>query len=267
MPIGQLTDQEIKQRCESLLRACHQRGNHIDVPHELVRAFKECSQESARRGISNTLDLGQILRRNDPAPVVHPGSIVRYLREPHLTEFANGVISFAPATSYAQEADPARRDDEHARAYMVPDQVLEFSGVEYPTTEIRMRRTIAGDDGRLFPYHLVSFSAEESHKLRRSFTADGAVVISEPKAFVDLLWKKLRVDQPNCSIQLRRIKYYDPMAKFPDTKGSDILFLKSIEFAWQREARIVILDGLPENQRIHLTISPPQGLMRVVRFG
>jgi hypothetical protein len=182
MPIEQLTDGELRSRCEALLRSSHQRENHLDVPEELVAALRECHREAERRGITAEIDLSQILRRDDPAPVVHRQAIVRYLREPHLAAFLRGVISFAPANLYKNAPDFARRDDEHERPYMVHDQPLNFSGGgSYFGTQIRMRDKIG------VPYHFVSFSAEQSLKMQRAFGADGAVIISDPKAFVEII--------------------------------------------------------------------------------
>jgi hypothetical protein len=75
--------------------------------------------------------------------------------------------------------------------------------------------------------HLVSFSAEQSMKLKRAFAADGAVLIREPKVFVDLVWEELSRSQPDTTLELARVKYYDPVAGGATRKkDSEILHIK-----------------------------------------
>jgi hypothetical protein len=262
IPIAQLTELELRRRCEAILRACHQREGHLDVPDDLVDALRECHAEAHRRGIADAIELADILKRDDPAPVVHRRAIVRYLKEPHLSSFLSGVVSFAPANVYKDDPHFARRDNEHERPYMVHDQPLEFdSGQSYFGTQIRMRHRIAAS------YHIVSFSAEQSMKLKRAFAADGAVLLREPKLFVDLVWEELSRSQPGATLELARVKYYDPMAGgATPKKGTEILHRKPLDFAWHREARLVMLGGEPEDHRINASISPPTGLFQLVEF-
>ncbi|MFL6519184.1 MAG: hypothetical protein ACJ8NS_03110 [Chthoniobacterales bacterium] len=267
IPIGQLTDEELQCRCQAILRACHQRGNHLDVPAELIEPLEECYREANNRGMTDGIDLSRILRKDDPVPTVHPRAIIRYLREPYLSDFLRGVISFAPASVYKNDPDFARRDDEHARPYMVPDQIVVFNGGSYPTTRIRMRHNIVAADHQPLPYHFASFSAEQSLKMQRAFTADGAVLITNPKAFADLVWRALSREQPHTSLQLARVKYYDPMAGAAALKKpNQTLWMKPVEFAWHREARLVIMGGEPGDKRVNIEIDPPNGLLSLVTF-
>lgn len=262
IPIAQLTDLELRARCEALLRACHQSDSNLQVPDDLIEALRECHDEAHRRGVAAAIDLAEILRRDDPAPILHPRAIVRYLKEPHLSAFLAGVVSFAPAEVYKDDPSFARRDDEHERPYMVHDQPIKFdNGQSYFGTQIRMRQRIA------VSYHLVSFSAEQSMKLKRAFAADGAVIIREPKVLVDLVWRELSRRQPAATLELRRVEYYDPMAGGGKRKkGSHILHRKPLDFAWHREARVVMLGGEPQGQRINVEISWPAGLIETAQF-
>jgi hypothetical protein len=66
---------------------------------------------------------------------------------------------------------------------------------------------------------------------------------------------------------MARVKYYDQMAGAASSKKpNQILWMKPLEFAWQREARLVIIDGQPKDKRINIKISPPDGLLRLIRF-
>lgn len=130
-----------------------------------------------------------------------------------------------------------------------------------------MRREICRENGSQVPYHLASFSAEQSRKLARDFRADGAAVIPDYQQFSDLLRKQLAIEQQSATLHMQQVKYYDPFAIDPSTGDSmDILWRKPIKFIHHREVRFVILGGAPENARINLNISPPKGLFKVIRF-
>jgi hypothetical protein len=268
LPIGDLEDDELIDRWEWLLKACYLQGKRILVPTDITEIFYECRDEIDRRNLTARVNLPAILCPDDELPVVHQKTMVRYLRQPHLSDFLNGVISFAPAADYRVEPDLARRDDEHARPYSIfPKQTVIIGGNEYIATKIRMRREICGEDGSQIPYHFVSFSAEQSRKLGREFRADGAVLVPNYRRFYELIRRELAREQPNAQLQLQQVKYYDPHGVDPATEDSiDILWRKPIRFFCHHEVRMVILDGLPVDGRINVKISPTKGLFRLINF-
>jgi hypothetical protein len=89
------------------------------------------------------------------------------------------------------DSNPARRDDEHERPFMYPNQTLTIQGIVYPATKIRLQRQIIGADELPLPYYFVSFSSEESAKLTRAFNANGYVIISDYTKLFRLLEKEL----------------------------------------------------------------------------
>jgi hypothetical protein len=270
LPIGDVEDDELTERWEWLLKACYvQEPQRLLIPTDINEIFFECRDEIKRRNLVARVELPVILCPDDALPVLHQKTMVRYLREPHLADFLNGVISFAPAGDYRTEPDLSRNDDEHVRPYSIfPKQKVIIGGNEYLATKFRMRREICGDDGSRIPYHLASFSAEQSRKLAREFGADGAVVIPNYRRFFDLLRKQLAHEQPNAELRLEQVKYYDPFGVDPyNTDNSvDLLWRKPIKFICHREVRVVILNGEPAGARINITISPTKGLLQLVRF-
>jgi hypothetical protein len=268
LPINQLEDDELIDRYEGTLRACYLQGKRILIPSDIRNIFDECRVEVDRRTLTARVTLPEMLCPDDEMPILHQTAIVRYLREPHLSSFMGGLISFAPAVDYRTQTDVARRDDEHVRPYAIfPDQNTVIGGFEYIATKIRMRRNISWKGDSLYPYHFVSFSAEQSRKLAREFHADAAVRIADYQRFFDLLQKQLSVEQPNATLHFKNVEYYDPFASDPSTEGSiDILWRKPIQFIYHREVRMVILSGLPENARINVNIGPSEGLFELVKF-
>jgi hypothetical protein len=143
--------------------------------------------------------------------------------------------------------------------------VVTIAGVSYPTEEIRMRRHIQRENGSPFPYHILSFSDEQSTKLRRDFESCGEVLVRDIQLFFDLLCEQLRITQPQATLQLYNVDYYDPFAVDPSSGGTmDILWRKPIQFLYQREVRLVIVNGQPECERISLHIKASDGLFELI---
>jgi hypothetical protein len=145
MPILHLEADELLSRYESLLKACYVKDIRLRVPTPISDAFHETRIEVERRGLSPQVKLPSILDPNDPDPIFHNGrSIVRYLDEPFLSQFFSGLISLRSASEYVIDSNPARRDDEHERPFMYPNQTLTIQGIAYPATKIRLQRQIIG---------------------------------------------------------------------------------------------------------------------------
>jgi hypothetical protein len=270
LPIAQLTEQELLARYQGALKACFLRGRSIRIPSDIRALFDEVRVEIERRNLG-PVTLPTCLSPDDPDPIIHEKAILRYLREPHLSSFLAGTISFAPAADYRNETDAARRDDEHARPFSIfPNQNIDIGGTQYATSEIRMRRVLRHDaeaENSYFSYHIASFSEEQSHKLARDFRADGAVLITDYQLFFDLLQAELRSKQPSAVLDLKGVNYYDPFAVDPSTAGStDILWQKPIQFIYHREIRIVILNAVPGYARINLSIAVSNGLFELIKF-
>jgi hypothetical protein len=71
--------------------------------------------------------------------------------------------------------------------------------------------------------------------------------------------------QPDATLHLARVKYYDPMAGAARTKERDqICWMKPIEFAWHPEARLVVLGAEPKDERINIRITLPDGLLSLI---
>jgi hypothetical protein len=266
VPIAELTKSELLMRYEWALKACWLNGQTLRIPSDIRAVFDECRTEIEGRVLSAEANLPSMLCADDPAAINHETPIVRYFhRREHLEQFLGGSISLAPASEYRTQIDPARSDDEHVRPYACANQSVTFSdGLSYPLTEIRMRRNIGYPDGTLFPYHVLSFSSEQSRKLSRDFQSNGAVLIRNIQLFFDLICDKLRIEQPKAIVHLRNVDYYDPFAVNPSAGGSiDILWRKPFQFLYQREVRVVVLNGSPENGRINIHI-PASNLFELI---
>lgn len=87
LPIANLEEDELIDRYESLLKACYLQGRRILIPTDIQEIFHECRIEVDRRNLGARITFPAILCPDDGMPVLHQKSIIRYLREPHLTDF------------------------------------------------------------------------------------------------------------------------------------------------------------------------------------
>ena len=267
MPTAHLEEGVLISRYESLLRACYLQGTRLRIPTLISDAFHETRIEVGRRGLSTRITLPSVLNPDDPDPIFHNHSIVRYLEEPFLSQFFSGSISLAPAKSYATQPNSARRDNEHERPFMHSNQIVTINGISYPATDLQLKRQILGVGGLPLSYHFISFSSEESLKLARDFEADGCVIIRDYSKFFGLLEEELLRHYPEADISLRTVTYYDPSAGDPSPKTPyDILSHKPIGYYYQHEVRIIVTGSDSLNDRLNLQISPPDGLFQLRKF-
>jgi hypothetical protein len=265
MPILHLEADELLSRYESLLKTCYVQGIRLRVPTPISDIFHKTRIEVERRGLTPQVKRPSILNPNDPDPIFHNShSIVRYLDEPFRSQFFSGLISLRSASEYVIDPNPARRDDEHERPFMYPNQTVKSQGIDYPASKIRLQRTIIGADGLPLPYYVVSFSLEESAKLTRAFNVNGYVIISDYTKLFRLLEKELVHHYPGASIFFRSVTYYDPLAGDPDPKTPwDTLSHKPIGYYYQHEVRIIVTSPDVLNDRLNLRISAPKGLLQI----
>ena len=265
-PVSELGNDVLVSRYQSLLHACRVKDLRFLVPTFISDAFHETRIEVERRGISP--DIGpSIINTDDPDPINHDHSIVRYLEEPYLSQFLSGTISLGHAKDCAADPNPARKDDEQKRMFMHPNQVVTIGEIKYPTSDIEFKIQILGDDCLPLSYHFVSFSTEESVKLARAFGTDGCVIIKDPSKFFDLLEKEIIRRYPKADVSRSNVTYYDPLAGNPSRKTPyDLLSRKTIDYYFQHEVRIIVegADGLDD--RLNLQISPPEGLFQLRKF-
>jgi hypothetical protein len=173
-----------------------------------------------------------------------------------------GKISFGASSSYAKAHLKAQKDDEMSRSFRQPNQVITIEDIDYPASKIILRNNIAKADGTPINYHLLCTSYEESAKLGREFCADGFVRIRDCNKFLSLIKKEVRQRFPKAFVDGSYIRYYDDREGHNATTLTEMIFCKAIEFLYQREYRIALID-IPCGERIEIKITPPSGLFEL----
>jgi len=164
-----------------------------------------------------------------------------------------GRLRFAPAQSYSDASlGAARADDEMAKSYRRPGQVVSITGqggeaipalsdVTFTTRRSRER------DGALedMPYWLLSFSSDLDPRLFSEFYGEdvasaACVVVFDPMAMVRRALPHLCRAAPTSMKDLFPVEYRDP--HHPEGRPSP-LRCKDMVFALQREMRFVLDPG------------------------
>ena len=95
-----------------------------------------------------------------------------------------------------------------------------------------------------------------------------AASLSEIKfEFLDLLKRAAAVQHPGLDLFLEEVEYYDPLEGcLPSPMKGSIVCLKSIDFFYQHEIRIVATDAGVVDQRLNIQIEVPPGLFELRSF-
>ena len=175
--IEDLSDASLLKRMHNLACAVHFNGNRINVPQPIYDAFFTTLAECKKRNVPDSLWFPEIIRLDDPMPIFHKDTLIRYAERIWLDTLMEGIISFGPAESYIGANLESQKDDETRRHHRRPNQVTTIAGVQYSASEINIGYDIAKMDGTPIPYHIFCTSSEESWKMNRAFHADGFVKI------------------------------------------------------------------------------------------
>jgi len=271
-PVTQLSEEELLERLESLLMACHVNTTErpktklLRVPGSLIGAFSETYKEVESRGLKEKIKVPKIISESDPAPVFHKNLLIRYLEEPYLVLFASGMISLRFAKGFKDDPNAARKDDELMREYHGPDGDVNIGGEIYKATNFKIQHHIRDISGREIPYHLVSFSSEESRKLARAFNTAGYVVIQDFKKFYNLFSDALHLKFPKADVRFEDVEYFDPLENKSAQLIGELIHRKSFHFQYQNEARISVVNSGVIEERLNIQIDPPLGMMKIVKL-
>lgn len=168
-----------------------------------------------------------------------------------LDTLREGVLRFAPATSYDDASlNAARADDELGKAYSRPGQhltVTTLDGKAIPAlgdAVFTTRRQVERGDGfDPVPYWLSCFSTELDPRLFDEFPGedpdeDGCLVIFDLEKFMRRALPALMRSAPLTAKTLLQNNYFDPY--HPPSDGLDPIEAKAMAYAYQREMRFVL---------------------------
>jgi hypothetical protein len=175
----------------------------------------------------------------------------------------HGVVSFGPAHKYKDALIEAQRDDEMRRRFLYPNQIVTIGAVNYPASNIVLHSHIAEKDGTPIHYHLFCTAYEESQKLCRAFHADGFVRIRDYKQFFSLLEAEVDRSIPEAAVMGGEVRYYDERAGHDSKTLEDIIFCKTLEYIYEREYRIAVLNAPQATERFEIAVSFPSGLLEL----
>jgi hypothetical protein len=264
-PISQFSDDHLRGRLLGLSKNLFFLDGQLRIPSEISLAIRETFAEAGKRGPIPDLGLEKLIDPKDPAPVFHEKSRVRYASKDRLESFRSGVVTLSPASCYSGLDNAAQRDDELQRSWHMPDTILTIGGVEYPASDLVLRRGMKETGGGSINYHCLAMSTEESVKLQRAFGAEGYVLVHDYRAFYELLSKALldRFGKLHCCSS--RITYYDDCQEPQFATLEDLLFSKSFLYQYQSEVRFCVLDAPSPEERLEVTVSWPSGLLSTVK--
>lgn len=203
-----------------------------------------------------------------PAPVIPPPIVlapalrgvntgggellVRLSQKRYLMQMLQaGQLRFAPAASYDDSRlDAARADDEMAKAYQRPGQVLRITTEDGRAIEAigdvsfaRQRRS--EDAGALVdhPYWMMSFSSDLDPRLLDAFASadpdeDAFLVVFDVRAFFERAAPVLADAAPGGTYSLVQNDYFDPY--YPPGDGLQAIRSKLMAYAYQREVRFAV---------------------------
>lgn len=191
-----------------------------------------------------------------PAFAVHMNSgaqiLVRISQKRWLLDtLREGVLRFAPATSYDDASlNAARADDELSKAYNRPGQQLTVTTLDGKTIPVlgdavfnTRRQVERGNVSELVPYWLSCFSTELDPRLFDEFPGedsdeDGCLVIFDVEEFLRRALPALIRSAPLTTKRLLQNNYFDPY--HPSSDRLDPIEAKAMVYAYQREARFVL---------------------------
>jgi len=263
VPIQDLSDEALANRMTGLAINLYYDEARLMLPADVGDLFRETLDECKRRGLDQVQVVPACIHQDDSPPKIHNGQLIRYDKRDRLERLIQGIISFGPSHIYKDAVVEAQQDDETQRRFLYPNQVVTIGEVEYPASNIVLHSHIAEEDGTPIHYHLFCAAYEESQKLCRAFHADGFVRIRDYKQFFGLLEAELKRNFPQAAPLGGEVRYYDDREGHNSKTLEDIIFCKTINYIYQREYRIAVLDAPQPNQRFEIQISIPEGLLEL----
>lgn len=262
-PIDKVSDKFILERLKALALAGHSYGGKNFIPLRLKHLHIEVKKEATRRGL-NVLEISP---ECDPPPEHFKESRIRYLSESRLEAFVHGQISLGESESYKNDPHSGRRDDEMQKSYFSSNTPVTIGGVTYKVLEMKHHVNVADEKGPI-RYHFLSLSWEKSRKLVKEFNQEGGgyVMIHDYWLFVKLLRSAIEKQHPKADFCAREVTYFDDLTPIKTTDFWEAINLKSVNYFYQRETRISVLDALTNEKRLNVSINPPPGLMEIQRF-
>ncbi len=264
-PLEQFSNSHLRDRILGLAKNVFFLDGQLRVPSEISHALREAIAEAEKRGPVPDLGLENLVNPKDPAPVFHEQHRVRYGLREHLEAFRAGVVSLSPAQSFSELENIAQKDDELVRSWHAADTVFSIGGVDYPASDLVMRRPLKDKGGAFVHYHCLSMSTEESPKLQRAFNADGYVLVQSYRTFYEVLSNALREKYGEVHCCWSAINYYDDRQEPTLKTVEDIMFSKSFLYQYQCEVRFAVLDAPSPEERLEVTVLWPNDLISRVK--
>lgn len=262
-PIQKVSDEFVLARLAACNRAGHSRDGERFIPIRLKKLHIEAKEEAARRGLTADFTPPEC----DPPPEHFRHSRIRYMDESRLEAFVRGEISLGDSRNYKEDPHAGRRDDEMRKSYFISNEPVTIKNETYKVLKAQLHLDIADEKGPIH-YHFLSLSWQKSRKLAREFNAEGSgcVMIHDYPLFVKLLRAAITERYPESDFCAREVTYYDDLAPIHTTDFWEAVNFKSINYFYQYETRISVINAFPRESRLNITIKPPSGLLEIQRF-
>lgn len=205
------------------------------------------ANDQVRKYFVNDTPTGALLFRNHPETIENV--LVKFGKQTHLERMlSRGEVRISPADYYSSGSLlKAMTDFETQREFHIPSFREFLAG----RTHVKIRDLDAKiDDGFIKivvecpKYMLWCACLDIDRRMPDDFGADSALIIKDPRDFLNKMAHKLRDIWPKAKVWCGPVKYYDPcsfvdMNKRPET-------IKHFSFAYQHEWRFCIFPGEAE---------------------
>lgn len=217
-----------------LLTELSLRGINI-MPHleKSVRRFEDY------KGIANTVDLFGKSRA-----LAGEKCLFKFTKLEFVDDLRHGRIRFTLASSYKRSGyNVAIRDDElNIQQQLLNLKVTLADGSEAPVRNGVFDRNACGD------YYVSCFSVAIDLKLFHLFDADACFIVRDGDRFVQEVQSAYREQYEDSRILFGSVDYVDPYRELKTYKS--IQFLKTDDFAYEKEFRFVAFDGNPQKEDV-----------------
>ena len=232
---------------ELLVKSGKQEFAFIDLLTELsLRGINAMPQleKSVRRfddlkGITNAVDLFEKSRA-----LAGEKCLFKFTKLDFVDDLRHGRIRFTLASSYKRSGyNVAIRDDELNIQHQLLNLRVTFAdGSEAPIRNGVFDRNACGD------YYVSCFSVAVDLKLFHLFDADACFIIRNGDRFVQEVRRAYREQYEGSRILFGSVDYVDPYRELKTNKP--IQFLKTDDFAYEKEFRFVAFDENPQKEEV-----------------
>jgi hypothetical protein len=258
----------------TLLRIYNDLGSHAFLRDkklwfkENATEFVSFNTEVLKRRLEVNFDGFKYLKPDDPDPIFHDSSMVRYGKREHLKLLFDGKLRFTNAKSYKDDANLARDDNETtiSKSDNSLPSTVKIGNEEYKVVDFERHYDLIINEKGNRGFFVICCSDVEHPKLQRRFECDSYVIIKDRVEFAKMACAAFekKVGQ-KCLHGLRGVKYYSHFDTPPLASIEDYFLKKRPKHAWQREIRIYVDHDQDEIKPIDVEVKFPDGLISEIK--